>query len=102
MPEQGYGRIGQPLSLAIPYIYGSWAARNQGQPGQRPVEDIDVLILGEPDRDQLYATLGTAEQRLARPVQATTRDTDWLDSGSGAFHDTITSRPLLRLSLPDD
>lgn len=37
--------------------------------------------------------MDTAQQCLARPVQATTRDTDWLESGSGAFHDTITSRP---------
>jgi hypothetical protein len=61
-----------------------------------------VLILGEPDRDQLYAALGTAEERLARPAQATIRDSAWLESGSGAFHDTVTSRPLVRLSLPND
>jgi predicted nucleotidyltransferase len=84
------------------YIFGSWAARHEGQAGQRPVRDIDILILGEPDRDQFYAALSTAEQRLARPVQATNRDSAWLESGSGAFHDTITSRPLRRLALPDD
>jgi predicted nucleotidyltransferase len=84
------------------YIYGSWAARHEGQTGQRPVGDIDVLVLGEPDRDQLYAALSAAEQRLARPVQATIHDHAWLESGSGAFHDTVTSRPLFRLSLPDD
>ena len=88
--------------ITAAYIYGSWAARHEGQPGQRPVGDIDVLILGEPDRDQLYAALSTAEERLARPVQATIRDRDWLESGSGAFHDTVTSRPMVRLSLPDD
>ena len=60
--------------IAAAYIYGSWAARHEGQAGQRPVGDIDVLVLGEPNRDQLYAALGTAEQRLARPVQATIRD----------------------------
>jgi DNA-binding transcriptional ArsR family regulator len=88
--------------IAAAYIYGSWAARHEGQTGQRPVGDIDVLILGEPDRDQLYAALSAAEQRLARPVQATIRDRAWLESGSGAFHNTITSRPLLGLSLPED
>ena len=81
------------------YIYGSWAARHEGQAGPRPVGDIDVLILGEPDRDQLYDALGAAEKRLGRPVEATIRDADWLDAGSGSFHDTVTSRPLLRLSL---
>jgi predicted nucleotidyltransferase len=84
------------------YIYGSWAARREGQTGRRPVGDIDVLVLGEPDRDRLYATLSAAERRLGRPLQATIRDRDWLESGSGAFHDTITSRPLLKLSLADD
>ena len=88
--------------ITAAYIYGSWAARYDGQTGQRPVGDIDLLILGDPDRDQLYAALSIAEQRLARPVQATIRDPDLLDSGSGPFHDTITSRPLVQLSLPDD
>lgn len=84
--------------IAAAYLYGSWAARHDGQTGQRPVGDIDVLILGDPDRDQLYAALSDAEERLGRPVQATVRDADWLDTGSGAFHDTVTSRPLLRLA----
>jgi DNA-binding transcriptional ArsR family regulator len=88
--------------ITAAYIFGSWAARHEGRTGQRPVGDIDVLVLGEPDRDQLYAALSIAEERLARPVQATIRDSTWLESGSGAFHDTITSRPLLRLSLADD
>jgi hypothetical protein len=32
-------------------------------------------------------------------VQATIRPPDWLDTGSGSFHDTVTSRPLVQLSL---
>ena len=88
--------------ITAAYIYGSWAARHDGQTGQRPVGDIDVLVLGEPDRDQLYAALSTAEQRLARPVQPTIRDRDWLKSGTGAFHDTITSRPLVKLAVLED
>jgi DNA-binding transcriptional ArsR family regulator len=87
------------LGIGDAYIYGSWAARHEGQAGPRPVGDIDVLILGEPDRDQLYDALSAAEKRLGRPVEATVRDADWLDAGSGSFHDTVTSRPLLRLSL---
>ena len=83
--------------ITAAYIYGSWAARHEGQAGPRPVGDIDVLVLGKPDRDELYAALSTAEQRLARLVQATIRDRDWLESGSGAFHETITSRPLIKL-----
>jgi DNA-binding transcriptional ArsR family regulator len=90
----------QPVKgISEAYIYGSWAARHEGQQGQRPVGDIDVLILGAPDRDQLYEALASAETRLGRPVQATIREAGWLASGSGSFHDTVTGRPLLRLSL---
>jgi DNA-binding transcriptional ArsR family regulator len=88
--------------ITAAYIYGSWAARHEGQTGQRPVGDIDLLVLREPNRDQLYAALNTAEQRLARPVQATIRERAWLESGSGAFHDTLISRPLLELAVQHD
>jgi DNA-binding transcriptional ArsR family regulator len=81
------------------YIYGSWAARHDGQPGTRPVGDIDVLVLGQPDRDQLYEAVSAAEQHLGRPVQATVRDPEWLESGSGSFYDNVTSRPMLKLTL---
>lgn len=85
--------------ISAAYIYGSWAANHQGHASQRPVGDIDVLILGTPDRDQLYSVLGDVEQRLGRAVQATIRDSGWLESGTGAFHHTVTSRPILRLAL---
>ena len=61
-----------------------------------------MLVLGEPDRDQLYAALGNAEERLGRAVQATIRAANRLDAGSGAFHDTVLSRPLLRLPTQRD
>jgi predicted nucleotidyltransferase len=80
-------------------IYGSWAARHAGQAGVRPVADIDVLVLGDPDRDQLYAALDGAQKRLGRPVQCTIRDADWLEHGSGSFYETVTSRPMLELRL---
>jgi len=90
----------QPVKgVAEVWIYGSWAARHAGQAGQRPVGDIDVLVLGKPDRDQLYKALSEAEKRLGRPVQATIRGAGWLDTGSGSFHQTVTSRPMLRLAL---
>jgi DNA-binding transcriptional ArsR family regulator len=94
--------LGPIAGISAAYIYGSWAARHQGHAGLRPVGDIDVLILGTPDRDQLYRVLSDAEQRLGRPVQATIRDPGWLESGTGSFHDTVTSRPILQLALDQD
>jgi DNA-binding transcriptional ArsR family regulator len=92
----------RPVSgISAASIFGSWAARQAGQTGPRPVGDIDLLVLGEPDRDQLYGALSAVEERLGRPVQATIRSADWLESGSGAFHDTVTSRPMLPLSMSE-
>jgi hypothetical protein len=81
------------------YIYGSWAARRAGQPGVRPVGDIDLLVLGEPDRDHMYDALSRAERLLGRSVQVTIRSADWLTAGSGSFHQSITSRPMVRLTM---
>jgi DNA-binding transcriptional ArsR family regulator len=90
----------RPLTgITEAYVYGSWAARHNGQGGPRPVGDIDVLILGDPDRDQLYLALSNAEARLGRPVQVTIREPGWLETGTGTFHDTLTSRPLVGLAL---
>lgn len=85
--------------IAEAYVYGSWAARHAGQRGERPVGDIDVLVLGKPDRDELYNAVAVAEKRLGRQIQATVRDRDWLRSGSGSFHETVTGRSMLRLDL---
>jgi len=81
------------------FIYGSWAARFIGASGQRPVGDIDLLVLGSPDRTRLYLAASRAEQRLGRPVQVTIRDAGWLTQGTGNFHATLTERPMVRLDL---
>lgn len=88
--------------IAAAFVYGSWAARYLGAEGRRPVEDIDLLVLGDPDRDQLYAAIEAVEPRLGRTVQITVRDADWLTNGDGSFHDTVLSRPMVPISLEDD
>lgn len=84
------------------FIHGSWAARHEGEEGERPVGDIDLLVLGTPDRDQLYAAVSAAEDRLGRPVQITIRPQDWLADGSGTFHATVTERPMVAIIGPAD
>lgn len=81
------------------YVYGSWAARFSGEKGDRPVGDIDLLVLGEPDRDDVYAAASSAERRLGRAVQVTIRPADWLTDGSGTFHDTVAGRPMVPVPL---
>jgi DNA-binding transcriptional ArsR family regulator len=48
-------------------IYGSWAARYHGHRG-RPPNDVDVLVIGSPDRTAMHAAAARAEHRLGRPV----------------------------------
>lgn len=83
-------------------VFGSWAARFAGEPGDRPVGDIDVLVLGDPDRDEVFARIRPVEERLGRPVQLTFRSTRWLDEGEGAFHDTVVGRPMVGIPLSVD
>lgn len=45
------------------YIFGSWARRYDGLAGDPP-RDVDVVVIGEPDVDEIYA----ACQRAARTI----------------------------------
>ena len=95
--------IGQALDVIdgidAAYVYGSWAARFSGEEGDRPVGDVDLLVLGVPDRDAVYAAASESERRLGRAVQVTIRSTDWLTEGSGSFHDTVVGRPMVPVPL---
>lgn len=88
--------------IAAAFVFGSWAARFSGSDGKRPVEDIDLLVLGKPDRDQLYVEVASVEPRLGRSVQVTIRAADWLATGEGSFHDTVVSRPMVPVPLDTD
>ena len=79
------------------YIFGSWAARWEGEKGTRPVGDVDVLVLGHADRDKLYAAAHDVGLGVGREVQVQIRAPGWLQSGSGSFHDTVVSRPMVQV-----
>lgn len=91
--------LSEAIAPVDAYIFGSWAARWEGETGARPIGDVDVLILGEPNRDVLYVQAAEAGRRIGREVQVTIRDADWLENGRESFHSTVTSRPMLRLGL---
>jgi predicted nucleotidyltransferase len=76
------------------YLFGSWAARYAGQEGHSPA-DLDVLVIGTPDRDALDDAAQRAGARLAREVNVTIRSADWWHSGNDGFHAEVTRRPLV-------
>jgi predicted nucleotidyltransferase len=74
-------------------IFGSWAARLNGEPGPSPV-DIDLLVIGRPDRDELQDSVVRARTRLGRDVNVVVvRTKQWL-SGTDPFLAELRSRPL--------
>ncbi len=77
-------------------IYGSWAARAMGTPGQPPA-DIDLLVVGDTSRADLYELAETASAALRRPVNATLIDRGTWLSGTDPFITTVRGRPLIAL-----
>jgi DNA-binding transcriptional ArsR family regulator len=83
------------------YIFGSWAARYVGQAGPSP-QDLDVLIIGTPDRDVVYAAADGIERRVGRPVQVTFRSlTRWNEPGEDSFLQEVRKRPLVPVGPPE-
>ncbi len=76
------------------FLFGSWAARYVGQPGRAPA-DIDILVIGAPDRDDLDDAAQRASTRLAREVNVTIRSPTWWHDGVDGFHTEVTTRPLV-------
>jgi DNA-binding transcriptional ArsR family regulator len=81
------------------YIYGSWAARAAGEPGHTP-NDIDVLVLGRPDRDDLYDAATRAERRLGREVNTTIRTPEQWRKADDAFARQVRSSPMIAVTRP--
>jgi hypothetical protein len=79
------------------HIFGSWAARYLDASGLRPVGDVDLLVLGDPDRDLVYARVAEVEPELGYPIQVTFRSGDWIERGTDSFHATVISRPLVQI-----
>ncbi len=90
---------GQP-GVSAAFIYGSWAARYSGEPGPVPA-DVDVLVVGTADRDDLDDVARAAQDRLGRPVNIRRiAEAAWADPDPGnAFLASVRQRPLIELPL---
>lgn len=77
-------------------IFGSWAARYQGERGQPP-NDVDVLVVGAPDRIAMYTAAEGAESRLGRPVNPTVCSPDQWAQPTEPFIVEIKSRPYVTI-----
>lgn len=78
------------------YIYGSWAARARGEPGPAP-NDVDVLVIGWPDRDHVYEAAQRAERRLGREVNVTQRTRKQWETATDGFSRQVRASPLVEV-----
>jgi DNA-binding transcriptional ArsR family regulator len=92
----------QQLVASLPgaeraYIYGSWAARYLGDAGHDP-EDVDLLLVGDIDRQQSFELARVASKRIGKEVNVNNLSAaDWKRAES-SFVKTVKSRPLLELT----
>jgi hypothetical protein len=78
------------------YIYGSWAARYLGEHGPSP-QDIDVLLLGKPDRDDVFDAARRAGRRLGREVNVTQRTSRQWETATDGFAQQVRSSPMVEV-----
>ena len=84
--------------VSAAFIYGSWAARYSGEPGPVP-HDIDVLVVGTADRDDLDDIAQAAQDRLGRPVSIRRiSPAAWAAADpDDAFLSSVRQRPLVQI-----
>jgi hypothetical protein len=79
------------------FIGGSWAARYLGENGSFP-RDIDVIIVGSPNRDDVTETVTEALAPIGHDAQVIFRSAPaWMDARD-AFTRTAKAGPLVELN----
>ncbi len=81
------------------YIYGSWAARYRGEAGPTPA-DVDVIVVGEADPDELDEVAEQAGWRLRRDVNIRRIHRQrWENPDGDPFLSSVHDRPLVLLPI---
>jgi DNA-binding transcriptional ArsR family regulator len=74
-PQVTVGQEFADLKADAVLIFGSWARRYEGELGPPP-NDVDVLILGDVDREAVYEAAERAQARLELQVNPVVRPAD--------------------------
>jgi predicted nucleotidyltransferase len=79
-------------------IFGSWAARYYNQPGPPP-NDIDVLVVGNPERRELARSARALTEQLRLEVDPHVASAADYEQGTSGFLRTIEQSPVIELDL---
>jgi hypothetical protein len=80
------------------YVGGSWAARYLGENGPFP-HDIDVIVVGSPDRDDVTDAVVDALAAIGHDAQVIFRSPSAWRDARDAFTRTAKDSPLVELEL---
>ena len=80
------------------YVYGSWAARYLGEPGQDPA-DVDVMVVGTPRRMELSRVARELTPCFGRDVNIMSVSQPAWDAGDGAFLRDVKRGALVAVDL---
>ena len=82
-------------------VFGSWAARYAGEAGPPP-HDIDVLVVGNVDRADVYEAADRASTRLGIEVNTVVRSpSQWADPGDALVTQIQASAHIEIRDIPD-
>lgn len=98
-PATVIGPVLAPLDgIDDAYVYGSWAARYLGEPGEDPA-DIDVLVVGRPRRMELSRVARELTPRFGREVNfVSVSASEWTSAATGFLRD-VKRGPLVQIDL---
>ena len=82
-------------------IVGSWAARYHGEP-RPPPGDVDLVVIGEPDRDAVIEKAAAVSTALGREVQVVFRSPGSWTAAADAFTRSVQERPTVELDLAEE
>ena len=90
-------RLRRVAGIEDAYLFGSWARRYQGEAGPPP-GDIDVVVIGDPDVDDIYDACSDVSRDLAQDVNPVIlTPEEWRSKRSG-FIRQVRSGPLVALT----
>jgi DNA-binding transcriptional ArsR family regulator len=92
-------RLARVRGITEAYLFGSWARRARGEPGQIPA-DVDLLVVGDVDPDRIYEAVRGAEEALGMGVDVTVLSVDEWSHPRTGFVNELKGSP--RVSLIDE
>jgi len=92
--------LGSIEGIESAHVYGSWAARYVGEPGDDPA-DVDVLLIGRPSQLAVTRAERSLSDRLGRQVNVIVVAPEEWEAGASGFLQHVKAGPLVPLAVTE-